>query len=47
MVGHTHEDIGQMFSCFFLDLTKWEASTSAELFAGMKNVIQLNHSVKE
>ena len=36
MVGHTHEDIDQMFSCFSCLLAKNNARTILELFAEME-----------
>ncbi|CAB4032559.1 Hypothetical predicted protein [Paramuricea clavata] len=37
MVGHTHEDIDQMFSCFSRHLAKHDARTIPELFAEMES----------
>ena len=36
MVGHTHEDIDQMFSCFSRHLAKKDARTIPELFTEME-----------
>jgi hypothetical protein len=37
MVGHTHEDIDQTFSCFSRHLAKRNARTIPELFAEMES----------
>ena len=37
MVGHTHEDIDQMFSCFSRHLAKHDARTIPELFSEMES----------